>query len=51
VPEVVVLPGLAGRGGSVRDGVAVDEDFDGADVTGEIPGVDVGPGESAGADL
>ena len=47
VPEVVVLPRLAGRGGSGRDRVPVDEDFDGPDVAGEVPGVGVGPGQRA----
>jgi hypothetical protein len=32
VPEVVVLPGLAARSGAGGDGVAVDEDLDGAQV-------------------
>ena len=39
VAEVVVLPGLPGGGGAVGDCVAVDEDFDGADVVGEVAGV------------
>ena len=51
VAEVVVLPGLAGRGGAGGDSVAVDEDLDGADVAGEVPGVVVGPGERRRADL
>ena len=37
--EVVVLPGLAACGGAGRDGVAVDEDLDGADVALEVAGV------------
>ena len=45
VAEVVVLPGLAPGGGAGGDSVAVDEDLDGADVAGEVPGVVVGPGE------
>jgi hypothetical protein len=45
VAEVVVLPGLAGRGGAGGDGVTVDEDLDGADVAGEVAGVVVGAGQ------
>ncbi|MFJ3823555.1 hypothetical protein [Streptomyces nodosus] len=37
--EVVVLPGPAVRGGPGGDGVAADEDFDGADAAGEVAGV------------
>jgi hypothetical protein len=51
VAEVVVLPWLAGRGGSGGDGVTVDEDFDGPDVAGEVRCVGVGPSECLGADL
>jgi len=51
VAEVVVLPRLAGRGGAGGDRVAVDEDLDGADVAGEVPGVVVGPGQGDRADL
>jgi hypothetical protein len=51
VAEVVVLPGLAGRGGTGGDSVAVDEDLDGADVAGEVARVVVGPGQRHGADL
>ncbi len=51
VPEVVVLPWLAGSSCSGGDGVAVDEDFDSPDVAGEVPGVGVSPGERLGADL
>jgi hypothetical protein len=43
VAEIVVLPGLPG--GAVGDGVSVDEDFDGANVAGEVAGVVVGLGE------
>jgi len=39
MPEVVVLPGLAGDGLPGGDRVTVDEDFYGADVAGEAPGV------------
>jgi len=51
VAEVVVLPGLAGCGGAGGDSVAVDEDLDGADVAGEVPGVVVGAGERRRGDL
>ena len=51
VAEVVVLPGLPGGGGAVGDGVAVDEDFDGANVAGEVAGVVVGLGERVRGDL
>jgi hypothetical protein len=37
VAEVVVLPRLAGFGLPGGDGVAVDEDLDGADVALEVP--------------
>ena len=49
--EVVVLPGLAGGGGAGGDGVAVDEDLDGAHVAGEVAGVGVGPGQRVRGDL
>ena len=42
VAEVVVLPGFACGGRSGGDGVAVDEDLDGADVAGEVSGLGVG---------
>ena len=45
--EVVVLPGLTVRGGAGQDGVAVDQDFDGAQVAGEVVGFPVGGGEGA----
>ncbi|MFJ8027966.1 hypothetical protein [Streptomyces sp. NPDC096311] len=46
--QVVVLPGLfAACGGSGEDGLAVDEDLDGADVAGEVVGLPVGGGEGA----
>ena len=51
VSEVVVLPGLAGRGGAGGDRVAVNEDLDGAYVAGEVPGVLVSLGQGVGADL
>lgn len=35
--EVVVLPGLAAGGSSGGDGVAVEEDLDGADVRAKYP--------------
>jgi hypothetical protein len=44
VAQVVVLPGLAAGGGAGGDGVAVEEDLDGADVAGEVASVGVGPG-------
>lgn len=37
--EVVVLSGRADGGGAAGDGGAVDEDFDCADVAGEVSGV------------
>lgn len=51
VPEIVLLPWcfISDRVGG--DGVAVDEDLDGADVAGEVPGVGVGPRERGGADF
>jgi hypothetical protein len=51
VPEVAVLPRLAGSSGSGRGRVPVDEDLDSPDVAGEVPGVGVSPGERLGADL
>jgi len=46
--EVVVLPRLPTAGGGARqDGVAVDEDLDGAQVAGEVVGLAVGDGELA----
>ena len=52
VAEVVVLPGLPGGGGAVGDCVTVDEeDFDGADVAGEVAGVVIGLGERVRGDL
>jgi hypothetical protein len=38
----VVPPGFPVRHGAAGDRVAVDEDFDGADVAGEVAGVAVG---------
>jgi hypothetical protein len=38
VAEVVVLPGLACCGGTGGDGGPVEEDLDGAQVPGEVPG-------------
>lgn len=50
--QVVVLPGLfAAGGGAGEDGLAVDEDLNGADVAGEIVGLLVGGGEGALQDL
>ena len=49
--EVVVLPGLAAGGGAGGDGVAVEEDLDGADVAGEVPGLGVGLGQRVRGDL
>lgn len=51
VAEVVVLPELPGGGGAVGDCVSVDEDFDGANVAGEVAGVVVGLGERVRGDL
>jgi hypothetical protein len=51
VAEVVVLPWLPGRCGSVLGGVPVDEDLDGADVALEVAGVAVGPGQRVRGDL
>lgn len=42
VAEVVVLPGLPVRGGAGGDGVPVEQDLDGADVAGEVPGLGIG---------
>ncbi len=39
VAEVVVLPRLTSGGSAGGRRVAVDEDFDGADVAGEVAGV------------
>jgi hypothetical protein len=51
VAQVVVLPGLAGRCGAGCDRVAVEEDLDGADVAGEVPGFGVGLAERVRGDL
>jgi hypothetical protein len=51
VSQVVVLPGLASGCGAAGDGVAVDEELDGADVAGEVAGVVVGPGQRVWGDL
>ena len=51
VSEVVVLPGLAVGGLTGADGVAVDEDLDGANVAGEVSGVVVGLGQGVRGDL
>ena len=51
VAEVVVLPGFSGGGRAGGDGVAVDEDLDGADVAGEVPGFGVGLGQCVRGDL
>ena len=51
VPEVVVLPGLAVAGRAGGDGVAVDQDLDGAEVAGEVAGLGVGLGQRVRADL
>ena len=40
-----MLPGLSGRGGPGGDGIAVEEDLDGADVPGEVAGFGVCPGQ------
>jgi hypothetical protein len=46
--EVVVLPGLfTPDGGAREDGLAIDEDLDGADVAGEVVGLLVGRCEGA----
>ncbi|MBC9731140.1 hypothetical protein [Streptomyces sp. TRM68367] len=49
--EVVVLPGLPADGGAGGDRVPVDEDFDGADVALEVPGVAVCLDQLVRADL
>jgi hypothetical protein len=51
VSQVVVLPGFVGCGGAGGDGVAVDEDFDGAEVAGEVAGVAVGLGQGGGGEF
>jgi hypothetical protein len=51
VAEVVVLPGFSGGGRAGGDGIAVDEDLDGADVAGEVPGLGVGLGQRVRGDL
>ena len=51
VAEVVVLPGFSGGGCAGGDGVAVDEDLDGADVAGEVSGFGVGLGQCVRGDL
>jgi hypothetical protein len=51
VSQVVVLPRFAAGGGSGGDSVAVDEDFDGADVAFEVAGIAVGPGQRVRGDL
>jgi hypothetical protein len=51
VAEVVVLPRLAGRGGAGGDGVAVEENLDGADIASEVPGVGVGLGQGVRGDF
>jgi hypothetical protein len=50
VAEVVMLPGFSG-GGAGGDGIAVDEDLDGADVAGEVAGFGVGLGQRVRGDL
>ena len=48
--QVVLLPGLFSAGGGAgEDGLAVDEDLDGADVAGEAVGLLVGRGEGCAA--
>ena len=44
MPEVEELPGLAAGGSTGDNGLPVDEDTDGAQVSGEVPGVGVGVG-------
>jgi hypothetical protein len=51
VSEVVVLPGLTVGGLTGGNGVAVDEDLDGADVAGDIAGVAVCLGKGVRGDL
>ncbi|MET7396275.1 hypothetical protein ABZS66_22610 [Dactylosporangium sp. NPDC005572] len=52
VAEVVVLPRLfATGGGAGEDGLAVDEDLNGADIAGEVVGLAVGGAEGALRDL
>jgi hypothetical protein len=51
VAEVVILPGLAGCGLAGGDGVAVDEDFAGADIAFEVARVLVGLSQRGGCDL
>ena len=48
---VLGLDELAGGGSAGGDGVAVDQDLDGAHVTGEVAGVAVGAGQRVRGDL
>ena len=49
--QVVVLPGFAAGCGAGCNRVAVEEDLDGADVAGEVPGLGVGLAERVRGDL
>jgi hypothetical protein len=51
VAQVVVLPRFSGHCSAGGDGVAVEEDLDGADVAFEVAGVLVGAGQRVGCDL
>jgi hypothetical protein len=46
-----MLPGFAGGGRAGGDGVAVEEDLDGADVAGKVSGFGVGLGQRVRGDL
>jgi len=41
VTEVVVLPGFASRSAPGRHRLPVEEDFDRAEISGEVPGIGV----------
>lgn len=49
--KIVVLPGGSGRGRARGDGLAIDQDVDGAQVAAEVTGVGIGLHEARRSDL
>ncbi|WP_435271422.1 hypothetical protein [Streptomyces sp. 1222.5] len=49
--KVIVLPGVAVRGGARSDGIAVDKDFDGVNVASKVAGVVIDLGQRVRGDL